>query len=125
MGICTICDGQGWVCENHPDKPWGDGLSCPCGGAGAPCVCHPAQAAGSPMANRGADLRMKTSRTLKLAFYCRCGAGLEASVGGSKDSLDNVYQKTKAMWDDVHKGEGHGTCTRDEAVARAERPDPP
>jgi hypothetical protein len=33
---CKICDGQGWVCENHQDIPWNDGEGC-CGGAGAPC----------------------------------------------------------------------------------------
>jgi hypothetical protein len=43
---CNICDDKGWVCENHPDKPW-DGTSdredaCSCGGAGMPCVqCRP------------------------------------------------------------------------------------
>lgn len=42
---CRVCDGTGWVCENHADRPW-DGLSasdesCRCGGAGAPCrVCN-------------------------------------------------------------------------------------
>ena len=41
---CRNCANCGWVCENHPDRPWG-GLSanpyaCECG-AGAPCgVCN-------------------------------------------------------------------------------------
>ncbi len=42
---CRNCDGTGWVCENHPDKPWADGhlypgetrmTGCDCG-AGMPC----------------------------------------------------------------------------------------
>jgi hypothetical protein len=43
---CRRCDGGGWVCENHPDRPW-DGTSsradaCGCG-AGDPCPdCQPA-----------------------------------------------------------------------------------
>ena len=42
---CTVCDGQGWVCENHMDKPWKEFSeredACDCG-AGAPCVwCNP------------------------------------------------------------------------------------
>lgn len=43
---CSTCDSQGWVCENHLDRPW-DGVSnapnaCHCGGAGAPCPdCNP------------------------------------------------------------------------------------
>lgn len=37
---CTICKGEGWVCEDHADKAWGEGDGC-CGGAGMPCVCHP------------------------------------------------------------------------------------
>jgi hypothetical protein len=35
---CTICDNTGWVCENHPDRPWGGGTRldvCGCG-AGNP-----------------------------------------------------------------------------------------
>ena len=37
---CEICDGDGWVCENHPNLPWEDADSpraCDCGGAGSPC----------------------------------------------------------------------------------------
>ena len=35
---CPVCLGSGWVCEDHPDKPWEhEG----CGGAGAPCFCNP------------------------------------------------------------------------------------
>lgn len=38
---CPICGGEGWVCENHPDKPWETGTKydCQCGGAGMPCRC--------------------------------------------------------------------------------------
>jgi len=38
------CEGTGWVCENHEDRPWG-GIStskfaCECG-AGVPCsICN-------------------------------------------------------------------------------------
>lgn len=43
--ICQ-CAGTGWVCENHPDKPWEglmpDGFETCCGGLGAPCEkCNP------------------------------------------------------------------------------------
>ena len=34
---CVLGDGCGWVCENHPDKPWEGEHACPCGGAGMPC----------------------------------------------------------------------------------------
>lgn len=42
MSACRNCADAVWVCENHPDRPWG-GLSahpeaCECG-AGAPCPC--------------------------------------------------------------------------------------
>ena len=36
---CPICRGIGWVCENHPEKPWDPELGCVCG-AGAPCKCN-------------------------------------------------------------------------------------
>lgn len=36
---CEICLGELWVCENHPEMPWGEGEEC-CGGAGMPCPCN-------------------------------------------------------------------------------------
>lgn len=38
--MCANCDDEMWVCENHPEVPWGGGEGC-CGGAGAMCKCHP------------------------------------------------------------------------------------
>lgn len=38
--LCANCDGEGWVCEDHPEVPWGSGDGC-CGGAGMPCICNP------------------------------------------------------------------------------------
>ena len=39
---CANCDDTRWVCEAHPERPWGDSLRiCTCGGAGMPCpVCN-------------------------------------------------------------------------------------
>lgn len=41
---CTNCEDAAWVCENHPNKPWGGLIDspfvCECG-AGMPCgVCN-------------------------------------------------------------------------------------
>ena len=41
---CPTCNGTGWVCENHPDRPWraSDDFSlvaCGCGN-GKPCHCN-------------------------------------------------------------------------------------
>ncbi len=39
-GKCKNCNGEGWVCEDHPTKPWQDGEGC-CGAAGAACnICN-------------------------------------------------------------------------------------
>jgi hypothetical protein len=41
--ICGTCQGARWVCEDHPDRPWGSTHpnGCRCGGAGMPCpVCN-------------------------------------------------------------------------------------
>jgi len=59
--ICMNCDSLGWVCENHTDRPWGDGGStrsdaCACG-AGAPCpVCNPCDRDHSPRDVAGSTL---------------------------------------------------------------------
>lgn len=42
---CNNCDSQGWVCENHPDRPWDSDRddACTCG-AGMPCPeCNPSE----------------------------------------------------------------------------------
>jgi hypothetical protein len=42
---CPLCSGSaepGWVCEEHPGKPW---QHSGCGAAGAPCACNPRGAA--------------------------------------------------------------------------------
>jgi hypothetical protein len=36
--MCLLCEDTGWVCENHPDQPWGGPHACSCGGAGMPCL---------------------------------------------------------------------------------------
>jgi hypothetical protein len=39
---CGLCGDTGWVCENHPGKPWDGDQACGCGAAGMPCVrCNP------------------------------------------------------------------------------------
>lgn len=38
---CEICNGGGWVCENHRQNDWKWGQQTCCGGAGAPCKCNP------------------------------------------------------------------------------------
>jgi hypothetical protein len=34
---CTLCEDSGWVCEEHPGRPWEGPNACPCGAPGAPC----------------------------------------------------------------------------------------
>ncbi|SHH62922.1 hypothetical protein SAMN05443248_5464 [Bradyrhizobium erythrophlei] len=34
---CSRCEDCGWVCENHPERPWEGEHACTCGGAGMPC----------------------------------------------------------------------------------------
>jgi hypothetical protein len=36
---CPNCKGLGWVCENHPKRPWSDAIGCTCG-AGMMCKCQ-------------------------------------------------------------------------------------
>jgi hypothetical protein len=44
---CEICMGLGWVCEEHPLRPWETGYpaDCSCGAPGMPCVCTGLQTA--------------------------------------------------------------------------------
>jgi hypothetical protein len=46
---CALCEDTGWVCENHPDRPWEGKRACTCGGAGDPCPrCHASDGDSAP-----------------------------------------------------------------------------
>jgi hypothetical protein len=34
---CSLCEDFGWVCENHPERPWEGKHACICGAARVPC----------------------------------------------------------------------------------------
>ena len=38
---CFRCEDSGWVCENHPDRPWDGPHACSCGAAGEPAPLDP------------------------------------------------------------------------------------
>ena len=52
--MCTMCDGTGWVCENHPDRPWrgtSERADACDRGAGMPCeLCNPSGGIDEPPA---------------------------------------------------------------------------
>ena len=51
---CAVCDDCGWVCENHPDRPFQGERACTCGGAGAPCPrCNESDEDTKPQAPEG------------------------------------------------------------------------
>jgi hypothetical protein len=34
---CSRCEGDGWICVQHPEHPWNGPGACGCGRAGVPC----------------------------------------------------------------------------------------
>ena len=51
---CALCEDSGWVCENHPQRPWEGEHGCTCGGAGAPCpLCNVTNDRNSPRMPKG------------------------------------------------------------------------
>ena len=59
---CPICFGLGWVCENHPHKPWEGERACNCGGDGAPCSwCNQNDAEPPPRMPDGFDQKGEPS----------------------------------------------------------------
>jgi hypothetical protein len=54
--VCPRCEGCGWVCEDHPERPWGGAHACQCGGAGMPCPeCNPSDEDTPPRMPPGYD----------------------------------------------------------------------
>jgi hypothetical protein len=46
---CILCADTGWVCENHPRRPWDGPHACDCGGAGMACpTCNVADDSEAP-----------------------------------------------------------------------------
>jgi hypothetical protein len=51
---CILCADTGWVCENHPRRPWEGSHGCNCGGAGMPCpACNIADENSAPRLPNG------------------------------------------------------------------------
>jgi hypothetical protein len=48
MTTCAHCDDCGWVCEEHPGRPWEGQHGCGCGAAGMPCLICNQPADGKP-----------------------------------------------------------------------------
>jgi hypothetical protein len=66
--ICGTCQGARWVCEDHPDRPWGSTHpnGCRCGGAGMPCpVCNDQRTA-----SEGSIARLNQCVELVGTFAC-------------------------------------------------------
>jgi hypothetical protein len=62
VSVCKRCQDVGWVCESHPDRPWGEskpnGRIC---GAGEPCPdCNPSESEGDPPRTGGAITSIAT-----------------------------------------------------------------
>ncbi|KAB2873401.1 MAG: hypothetical protein IT503_01685 [Burkholderiaceae bacterium] len=36
--ICSLCEGSGWLCDEHPDLPWSHDDDCE--GGGIACRCN-------------------------------------------------------------------------------------
>jgi hypothetical protein len=57
---CAQCEDCGWVCEDHPDRPWEGSHACSGGGVGAPCpACN--------VPHEGAAARMPTGFKTEVA----------------------------------------------------------
>lgn len=92
---CTVCKGQGWVCENHQTIAWNEGYPPCCGGAGAPCVCNPlSKRGGQVVPSEKPDKPVKTLEISPddLMVICGCRKVTMHIKNGKKDlrSVDLV-----------------------------------
>ena len=74
---CKNYEDTRWVCEDHPNRPWGSGRpnACRCGGAGMPCpVCNEPKEEATGNAAR-------TSRLTLIATTGRCTESLKKMCG--------------------------------------------
>jgi hypothetical protein len=80
MKICLRCDNTRWVCEAHPELPWGDSpRRCKCDAPGDPCpVCNRVAPGSLPAMPNGS--RSETARKVALVFEVAEGEDLEDAV---------------------------------------------
>lgn len=115
---CANCEGAGWVCENHPDKPW-EGLSakvgaCGCG-AGAPCpVCNLRMAA----AGLTEPLRQLVQRAVSLLESAERETNWGDPLFGPSPS-ESVQEALDALRDRDRSGEADETLQAAQPKARA------
>jgi hypothetical protein len=51
---CSPCEGVGWVCALHRDRPWDGPKACGCGVTGVPCpICNAVSGDELPRMPRG------------------------------------------------------------------------
>jgi hypothetical protein len=78
---CSLCDGSGWVCEEHPDQPWQGPHACTCGAA-----ARHALTATAPTNRRGfrkaSSLMLKARRPATTGIHggMRDGGGQQAGA---------------------------------------------
>jgi hypothetical protein len=78
---CSLCEDCGWVCENHPARPWEGEHACTCGAAGAPCPrCNVPEKDEAPRLPEGLQDRIRQRGLAPLAV------GLEKSVRRSNSA---------------------------------------
>jgi hypothetical protein len=68
MPTCTTCSDSGWVCEEHPVRPWDGDHACGWGAAGMPCVrCNPSDLDNPPRPPAGTRIEFDRLAALSLA----------------------------------------------------------
>jgi len=109
---CPVCHGShepGWLCADHPDKPWGhEG----CGAAGVPCQCNLAGAlafqtilpdlptrAEASVARASQDRLVETARALRAEATRLCilaALKYEACIGAASIGLTGLAAAERA-----------------------------
>jgi len=54
LAKCSLCEGDGWICVLHRERPWSGPGACGCGGAGVPSPrCNAAEGDDLPKMPKG------------------------------------------------------------------------
>jgi hypothetical protein len=81
---CPVCLDARWVCEAHPDRPWGIPEGCSCGAPGMPCsACNPSDREHPPQMPEGYQ-----------SFIRKSDADIRAYMASPKANKDAEHYKT-------------------------------
>lgn len=96
MSDCQVCHGARWVCEDHPDRPYGTADGCDCGGTKRAAIELKAKRTIEKLEGRKLPGKLKFTAGARFAELC-ADAQAESSLHNGDSSQGNLRTIVDAL----------------------------